>query len=233
MKKIAVVTFMYDLSANFIPTFQNRLLKDINKEDYFSLRFCSIKENVLTESYYFKFTYYRIYKFYDFVKNTLEGNYDYFVLLDATDVGYVGNIQKIPEIMERYGTDILFGGEKNLWPNTSASHLYESKSVNSDFKFLNAGVHCAKPSAYLKVLDRIIEKDNKWLCDQGNWQIEYLTSEDIKLDINCELVLNTFNAKNNLKIDNNVVQFENQPPLFVHDNGGYNDETTKLLEFFR
>jgi hypothetical protein len=231
-KKIAVITFLYDLSEHFNPTFERKLLNDIDKNDYYCLRFCSIKENILDESYYFKFTYYRIYKFYEFIKNEILNKYDYFVLLDATDVGYVGGIHRIPEIMENYKTNVLFGAEKNLWPNTEVSHLYETKGVESDFKFLNAGVHCAKPLDYLNILDRIIIRDNKWLCDQGNWQIEYLTGDGVEIDTECLLVLNTFNTKTNISIERMEVNFEKTPPIFVHDNGGYNEETTKLLEFF-
>jgi len=231
-KKIAVITFLYDLSEHFNPTFEKKILNDIRKEDYFSLRFCSIKEGILNESYYYKFTYYRIYKFYEFIKNEILNKYEYFVLLDATDVGYVGGISKIPEIMEKYNTNILFGAEKNLWPNTEVSHLYDDKKINSEFRFLNAGVHCAKPLDYLNVLDKIIHRDYKWLCDQGNWQIEYLTGNGVEIDTKCSLVLNTFNAKNNIKIINGEVNFENEDPIFIHDNGGYNEETTKLLEYF-
>jgi hypothetical protein len=71
------------------------------------------------------------------------------------------------------------------------------------------------------------------LCDQGNWQIEYLLNTDIELDYDNKLVLNTYLAKDNINITDNVITFNTNTPIFVHDNGGYNDDTIKIMEFFK
>jgi hypothetical protein len=71
------------------------------------------------------------------------------------------------------------------------------------------------------------------LCDQGNWQIEYLLNTDIELDYNNKLVLNTYLAKNDININENVITFNTNTPIFVHDNGGYNEDTIKIMEFFK
>ena len=71
------------------------------------------------------------------------------------------------------------------------------------------------------------------LCDQGNWQIEYLLTDGIQIDYKNRLVLNTYLAKDDISIDGNVVSFKTNEPVFIHDNGGYNDETIKLLDFFK
>jgi len=233
MKDLAVISVLYDYPEHFVPTFEKRLLEDFPKEDYFVLRFNSVSEGIKEESYYFKFTYYRVNKIYEIIKNKILDKYKYFILLDATDVGYVGNLSKILTIMENYDTKVLFGAERNLWPNTEYSHLYSSKNISTPYKFLNAGVFCAEPETYLNHLDNIKKRGLVGLCDQGNWQIEYLTEDGVEIDYRNELVLNTFEAKEDFSVENGVVNFKTQRPIFVHDNGGYNEKTIKLLEFFR
>jgi hypothetical protein len=46
-------------------------------------------------------------------------------------------------------------------------------------------------------------------------------------------VLNTYLAKEDVTIENNLVTFKKNTPIFVHDNGGYNDDTVKLMEYFK
>jgi hypothetical protein len=230
--KVAVISVLYDYPNHFTPTFEKRILKDINKEDYFVIRYFSEEEGIKDRSYYFKFTYYRIFKIVEFIKKNILGKYGYFILLDATDVGYVGGIENIVSIMKKYDTDILFGSEKNLWPVTNYSHLHSTKNVPSDFKFLNAGVFCANPETYLKHLEMIKERNLVELCDQGNWQIEYLLTDEINIDYDNLLVLNTYLAKDSFEIVNNEILFNINKPIFVHDNGGYNDQTIKLLNFY-
>jgi hypothetical protein len=231
MKKTAIVTVLFDYPEHFVPTFQNKLLKDINVNDYYVVRYMSNEEGISNESYYYKFTYFRIRKFIKFIEEKILNNYDYFILLDATDVAYVGGINNIDSIMMEYDCNILFGAERNLWPNTEYSHLHDSKNINTPYKFLNAGVFCAKTESYVKHIYKILERELFGLCDQGNWQIEYLLNNDIQLDYKNKLTLNTYLAKEDIILENNKVRFLNNEPIFVHDNGGYNDETIKLLEY--
>jgi hypothetical protein len=233
MKKTAIVTVLFDYPEHFVPTFQTKLLNDININDYYVVRYTSQDDGVSNESYYFKFTYFRIRKLIKFIEETILGNYDYFILLDATDVAYVGGINNIDSIMTEYDCDILFGAERNLWPNTEYSHLHDIKNIDTPYKFLNAGVFCAKTESYVKHIYKILERELFGLCDQGNWQIEYLLNDNIKLDYKNKLTLNTYLAKEDISLENNKVKFLTNEPIFVHDNGGYNDETTKLLEYFK
>ena len=210
MVRTAVISILFDYPNHFIPTFENKLLKDFNQEDYYVVRYVVsfIEENIL-------------------------GKYDYFILLDATDIGYVGDIQNIPNIMEEYKCNILFGAERNLWPNTDYSHLHENKKIPTPYKFLNAGAFCAKPDSFVLHVKEILERGLVGLCDQGNWQIEYLLNSDIELDYNNKLVLNSYLAKDDLIIGDDGIKFKTNTPIFVHDNGGYNDDTIKIMEYFK
>ena len=233
MSRIAVVSILFDYPNHFVPTFENKLLSDLNKEDYYVVRYFSENDEIKNESYYFKFTHFRIKNFVNFVKENLLGKYDFFILLDATDVGYVGNISNIPNLMNEYGCNILFGSERNLWPNTDYSHLHVNKTIETPYKFLNAGVFCAKPSEFISHVDNILKRGLVGLCDQGNWQIEYLMSSDIQLDYNNKLVLNSYLAKDDINIESGVLTFKTNTPIFVHDNGGFNDDTIKIMEYFK
>lgn len=231
--KVAITTVLFDYPLHFIPTFEKKLLRDIDEKDYYVVRYFSESDEVRNESYYFKFTHFRIKKFVSFIESEILGKYDYFVLLDATDVGYVGNINVIPKLMEEYNCDILFGAERNNWPDTEYSYLYESKNIKTPYKFLNAGAFCAKPKEFIDHINTILSRGLFGLCDQGNWQIEYLLTTGINIDYDSKLVLNTYLAKDDIVIENGSVIFKTPTPIFVHDNGGYNDETIKLLEFFK
>lgn len=233
MNKLAIVTIFFDYPDHFVPVFENKLLKTFNKDHYYLIRYYSENDKIRNESYYFKFTYFRIRKFIEFVKEYLLNKYEYFILLDATDVGYVGNIDAVPSIMDEYNCDILFGAERNLWPDTEYSHLYANKNIQTLYKYLNAGTFCAKTSSYIDHAKSIIDRKLFGLCDQGNWQIEYLLGTGIEIDFKTKLVLNTYLAKNDITINGNKIIFNINTPIFVHDNGGFNDDTIKLMEFFQ
>jgi len=231
-KKIAVVTVLFDYPSHFVPTFQNKILNDLDSDDYYVIRYSSEEHNISQESYYFKFTYFRIKEIVLFIKEKILDKYEYFILLDATDVGYINNLNSIETIMKEYDCDILFGAERNLWPNTDYSHLHDEKNIKTHYKFLNAGVFCAKPQSFLSHIEKILERGLVGLCDQGNWQIEYLLNNNIQLDYNNKLVLNTYLAKQDFTLINGDVKFLINQPIFIHDNGGYNDDTVKLLDYF-
>jgi hypothetical protein len=233
MNKIAVISILFDYPNHFVPTFEKKISEDLDTQDYYVIRYTSENEIIKNESYYFKFTHFRIKNFVEFISEKILGKYDYFIMLDATDVGYLSGLEKIPKLMNEYNCNILFGSERNLWPNTDYSHLYGNKKIETPYKFLNAGVFCAKPYDFVHHVNNILKRGLSGLCDQGNWQIEYLLSSDIELDYDNKLVLNTYLAKEDVTIENNLVTFKKNTPIFVHDNGGYNDDTVKLMEYFK
>jgi hypothetical protein len=233
MKKLAIISVYFDYPEWVNPVFEKRLLNDIKEEDYYILRYQSHEHDCQNESLYYKFTLFRLRKMIEFIENKILNQYEYFILLDATDVGYVGNISKIDDIMEYYKCNILFGAERNLWPSTDHSHLYDERIAPTPYRFINAGVFCAKPEPYLLHVKSIINRGLFGLCDQGNWHNEFLLNGDgIQIDYDTKLVLNTYISKEDFDIKDNEIIFKRNTPIFVHDNGGFNDETVKLLEFF-
>jgi hypothetical protein len=233
MKKLAIITVYFDYPDWVNPVFQQRLLSDVKTEDYYIIRYKSIEHGCQNESLYYKFTYFRLKKIIDFIKESILNEYEYFILLDATDVGYVGGISKIDEIMQHYNCNILFGAERNLWPSTDYTDHYQNRISPTPYKFINAGVFCAKPESFLKHVDVILNRNLNGLCDQGNWHNEFLLNgNDIQIDYDTKMVLNTFNAKEDIIINNKDIKFIKETPIFVHDNGGFNEQTVKLLDYF-
>lgn len=230
--KVAVITVLFDYPDYYTPIFQDKLLDNFPQEDYYVVRYKSENEIIRNESYYFKFTHFRIKNLLDFITSNISQKYDYFLHLDATDVGYVGGIEKIPQLMMEYDCSILFGGERNLWPNTDYSHLYENKKTDSLYKYLNAGVFCAETNSFISHAKEILNRGLSGLCDQGNWQIEYLLNSDIKIDYDNKLVLNSYLAKEDIIISDQDLTFKTNKPIFVHDNGGFNDHTIKIVNYF-
>mgnify|MGYP000946257885 CR=1 FL=1 len=49
-----------------------------------------------------------------------------------------------------------------------------------------------------------VERELFGLCDQGNWQIEYLLNNDIQLDYKNKLTLNTYLAKEDIILENKI-----------------------------
>lgn len=232
MSSITIISVLFNYPANYQPIYFSKL-KDSHPELNLNvLRYWDVDYGIADESYYFKFTYYRIFKFLDYLKTNILGKYKYFLLTDATDVAYVGNFEHCINLLEYYTCNILFGAEKFLWPNTNYSHLYTNKNIPTEFKYLNAGVVLAETQAYISHLESIISRNLVGLCDQGNWQIEYLFNNNIGIDYESKLVLNTFNAKDDFTIKEDSIKFKNSSPIFVHDNGGYNEETVKLVQYF-
>ena len=234
MKDLHIITVYFDYPNNQITTYEKKLFADFDSSDFNRIYFKSEDYGKKNESLYFKFTLFRIVEMLKYVEEHILGKYKYLLLLDGTDIGYVGGIQNFKDILNEYNTKMLFGAETNLWPGTEYSHLYENKQKGR-FTFLNAGTMITEVEFYHKKLKDVIERGKFGLCDQGNWQIEYLLCEnsDIEIDYKKLLVLNTFNAKDEFTIVDNKVQFIDKSPIFIHDNGGFTENTIKLLEYFK
>jgi hypothetical protein len=111
MKKLSIVSVFFDYPDFYLPIFEKKLLQDFNKEDYYVVRYHSLEHNLTKESIHTKFTYYRIFQLINFIKENILNKYEFFILLDATDVKYTKNISAVESIMQEYGCDMLFGAD--------------------------------------------------------------------------------------------------------------------------
>jgi hypothetical protein len=156
MKELAIITILFDYPCSYQAVFENKLFIDFDKNDYYKLCYDTNEYGVKSESLYYKFTRFRITEMIKFVENNILGKYKYCMLLDATDIGYVGGIDNYKDILKAYNTEMLFGAETNLWPGTDFSHLYKNKN-RGKFNFLNAGTLLANVDLYYNLMKKVNE----------------------------------------------------------------------------
>lgn len=228
MERIALITSLFDYPEHYLPSFYKNALKYFDKNHIHIIRNSGL---ITTESYYDKLYFYKVVKVLDYIKENIEGLYDYILFLDATDTNFISTPDNLVSKFKGLSCSIIMGAEKGLWPPTNYTHLYENKPILSEYKYLNSGTYFGYTDKIIKHLNQIIEKEyQNGIDDQGKWTIEYLLSDDIIIDQNQDFFFSTFNSKENLKFNENNITLINSSACIIHDNGGYNDETIKLTD---
>jgi hypothetical protein len=226
MKGIALITVLFDYPEDWIPKFYDNALNYFNKEDIHIIRHSNLID---TESYYDKLYFYKTVKLLDYIKENIEGRYDFIFFLDATDTNFYGSPDNMINNFKLLNKSIIFCGERGLWPPTNYNYLYENKRVVSPARYLNSGSYFGYVDKISHYLNEIMEKN---LCkdDQGSWSIQYLLNEDIEIDQECNFFFSTFNSKEHVQIVDNKVTLVGVNPITIHDNGPYTDDTIKLTD---
>ena len=138
LKSIALTTVLFDYPDYYEPTFYQKSLNNFNKEDIHIVRYSNL---INAESYYDKLYYYKVVKFFEYVKDNLLGKYEYILFMDATDTAFIKSFDGVLEKFKNLNCNILFGAEKELWPPTSYVHLYNNKEKISEYCYLNSGTY--------------------------------------------------------------------------------------------
>jgi hypothetical protein len=226
IRNVAIITSLFDYPSHYLPLFYKNALKYFDEKDIHIVRNNGLVTN---GSYYDKLYFYKIPKVLEYIKEKILGNYDYILFLDATDTNFYSSPNNIIDLFLSKNCSIIFGAEKGLWPNTSYTHLYESKNINSEYKYLNSGTYFGFTEKIIKHMETIIDKGyENGIDDQGKWTIEYLLSNDIIIDYNCEFFMSSFESKKYFEIENNKVKLLLYNPIVIHDNGPHNDNTIKV-----
>jgi hypothetical protein len=121
--------------------------------------------------------------------------------------------------------DIIFGAEINLHP--ACLHNLNYPESNTVMRYLNSGFYIGYVHVLLKILNIKFEECNKDFDDQeylSRYYIENYSKENIKLDTECDFVINMNKVPwETLQIQNGNVyttfQDLNKRPLFIHFNG--------------
>lgn len=229
MSKIALVTVLFDYPDYYEPTFYKKGLEFFNKEDIHVIRFNNL---ITTTSYYDKLYFYKVVKFYDYLVENILGKYDYVLFMDATDTAFVKPFDGLIEKFTSLNCSILFGAEKELWPPTSYVHLYENKEKISEYCFLNSGTYFGYTDKIAHYLKDMID-NNYYRDDQGCWSAVYLLNNDIMIDQKCDVFFSTHKSKNKIKKEGDSITFIDVDAHIIHDNGGYHEDTLKLVEYFK
>lgn len=229
MYKIALTTVLFDYPDYFEPTFYKKSLNYFSPEDIHIVRYSNLLEN---GSYYDKLYYYKVVKFFEYVKEHLLNKYEYILFMDATDTAFIKSFDGVLEKFKNLNCNILFGAEKELWPPTSYVHLYDNKEKLTEYRYLNSGTYFGYTEKIYEYLKDMIEK-NYYRDDQGSWSAVYLLNDDIKIDQNCDVFFSTHKSKNKIQQDGTNINLIGIDAHILHDNGGYHEETLKLVDYYR
>lgn len=229
MSRVALITVLFDYPEYYQPTFYKKSLEYFKSEDVHIIRMSNL---ITTDSYYEKLYYYKIIKLCDYIENNILNKYDYILFMDATDTAFMKSFNGVLEKFKKLNCNILFGAEKELWPRTNYTYLYENKERLSEYCYLNSGTYIGYTDKIFHYLKDMIDKDY-FRDDQGSWATIYLLNNDVKLDQNCEIFFSTHKSKNKIKIEDNLYKLIDVDAHIIHDNGGYHEDTIKLVEFFK
>jgi len=227
ISNVTVVSSLFDYPEIYQPSFLKNALKTFSETDIQIVRNSGL---ITTGSYYDKLYFYKIPKMLEHIENNVKTKYMLF--LDATDTNFYSSPIDIIEKFENFGCSILFGSEKGLWPPTDYTHLYQTKNITGEYKYLNSGTYFGYTSEIIRHMKNIIKSNlQNGIDDQGKWTIEYLISNDIKIDNDNILFFSTYKSKNVIKIKDGIPHIIDYNPIIVHDNGPHDAETEKIVKF--
>ena len=225
LNKIALITVMYDYPDWHQPIFLNNAKKYFEEKDIHILRYNNLREGL---SYYDKFFFYKIEKVRDYIRDNIIGNYEFVLFLDATDTNFYRDPSTMIETFLTFNKSIVFCAENFMWPPTPHNHLYETKPVLTEARYLNSGAYFGYSRKILEYLEKTVENPIS-IDDQGSWAIRYLTNDDIEIDQFRKLFFSSLNMKNLVQIIDGNVVLADMNPYIVHDNGPYNEDTIKIV----
>lgn len=123
--------------------------------------------------------------------------------------------------LERYDkleSKIVFGAERNLWPESLDIYRFKIEQLNkpnTHFRYLNSGFFVAQAGELLRLLEERVYENNNFI-DQEYLTLAYISGRySMTLDYKNHLVINTFQCPRD-EIDKN--RREGVP--FIHWNGG-------------
>ena len=142
---------------------------------------------------------------------------DLVLFVDGYDTFFVRSHEEIVKRYNDMGSKIVFGAEKDLWPDQSLQFPDQTTS----FKYLNSGCFIGQVSELRKFFKEPVQNSED---DQLYVQKRYLTEAyDVALDVESYLFFNMSSAENSWQYDkeNGVLNLEtNCYTCVVHGNGG-------------
>jgi hypothetical protein len=225
---ISLVTVLFDYPDYYTPTFFNNAKKYFPENNIHVARF---KKSIESTGYYDKLYHYKVIMLLEYIQKNIFT--EHILFLDATDTNFIKDPLNVLDIFKTFNCSILFCAEKEMWPSSDYTHLYEKKPVISEKKYLNSGSYIGFTEKIKYYLNNIIQNPKGGpIDDQGKWTIEYLQNNDILIDQKSEIFFSSHLAKNEITFVNQVPTLKDINACIVHDNGGHGDKTLKLVPFF-
>lgn len=221
--KIALISPLYGYPSNYETSFYK------NAREYFKDEEIHIVTNpsVIEGSYYYKFYYYKLIDILSYLEKNIQGNFEFVLFLDALDTNFIKPPIDIIDKFKLLNCSIIMGAEKNLWPPTNFSNLYEKKPIITDYKYLNSGTYFGYTRKIIEHLKEIVEKEYIH-DDQGAWTIQYLLHDDIMIDQKSDFFFSTLDSKDKIFISDEKITLIGVDPYIIHDNGPQTENTIKL-----
>jgi hypothetical protein len=227
INNISIVSVLFDYPEHYYPTFYNNAKKYFPLENIHVARYSKLMEFIC---YYDNLYFYKIEKLLEYVKDNIKT--EYMLFLDATDTNFLKDPSNLETDFKNYNCSILFCAERGLWPPTDYNHLYSNKRVISEKKYLNSGAYFGYTKKIIECLEEIIQDPRAHKDDQAKWAIQYLHKEDIVIDQECNIFFSSYLNKNDVIFHDTHPSLNNLNAYIVHDNGGYTEDTLKLVPFF-
>lgn len=227
MNSVALVTTFFDYPVYALPCFYTNALKYFKKEDIHIIRNTEPKPNLT--NYYEKLYTYKIINNLEYFKRNLLEKYEFLIFGDAKDTNFYRDPSNILNDFKEYNCSILFCAENGFWPPINEKHLYDKKEKLSDTYYLNSGLFIGYTKKIIEHMEIIVKENRTVYDDQGHWALEYLLSDDIKVDQTKKIFFSSFEAKHELIIENNKILIPSNPYM-VHDNGPFNEKTLKFTD---
>jgi hypothetical protein len=160
------------------------------------------------------------------------GNYDeneVILYLDAFDVFPLAGPDEVYQKYKSFNADIVFGYEKNLWPNLlNIDRFYPKKD------YINCGIYMGINSKIRKIMDYSFAFDTiQFYDDQHAWVLlTRLIRDGIKVEVDLKsditLNLNNRNIDGYGIVENRLMNFiDETKPCFIHGN---NNSFKKYIE---
>jgi hypothetical protein len=83
----------------------------------------------------------------------------YVMALDADDVLVVDSLPAILRAYQAFGCDIVFGAERQSWPDVEAIARFERSIAESDYRHLNSGAWIGRTEACVRFFDDCLHED--------------------------------------------------------------------------
>lgn len=224
IENISIVSVLFNYPEHYYPTFFNNAKKYFLEQNIHIARYSNLIE---TSCYYNKLYFYKIEKLLDYIKNNIKT--ELMLFLDATDTNFLKEPSNLEKNFKELNCSILFCAERGLWPPTDYNYLYSNKRVVSEKKYLNSGAYIGYTAKIINYLEKIILDSRGHKDDQAKWAIQYLHNDDIIIDQECNIFFSSYLNKEDIIMCDNKPILNNLNACIVHDNGGYNDETLKLV----
>lgn len=119
---------------------------------------------------------------------------------------------------EEFGKKIVFGAEKNLWPDSISPIKYkldEKAPADTQFKYLNSGFFCAEAGEFRRLLENQIYGGDDFICQSYLNKILLLNKYSLCIDYKQALVLNTYMCS-----EDEIKLYTKKGTPFIHYNAG-------------